>query len=82
MGVYFLLAEERFSVKPSHGFLVTGDGRRHRIDNTGELQARVLKMAQEIRQRRSAIHHPVTVSPPVWQCRPCGMRGHCRQSTA
>ena len=82
MGVYFLLAEERFKVKPSHGFLVTGDGTRHRIENDAELQARVLRMAEEIRQHRAAVHQPVAVDQPAWKCRPCGMRGHCQQSSA
>ena len=80
MGVYFLLAEERFKVRPSHGFLITGDGKRHRVDNTAELRARVLAMAREIRQRRAAIDRPIAVDPPAWKCRPCGMRGHCRQA--
>ena len=80
MGVYFLLAEEHFRVRPSHGFLVTGDGKRHRIDNDERLRAWVLGMAVAIRARRAAIDQPIPVNPPAWQCRPCGMRGHCRQA--
>ncbi len=45
MGVYFLLAEERYKLRPSHGFLVTGDGMWHRIENTAELRAWVLEVA-------------------------------------
>ena len=82
MGVYFLLAEERYRAVASHGFLVTGDGGKHRIDNTPELRAEVLAIAAEIRRRRKAVAEPVAVSSPPWKCRPCGMRGHCRQASA
>ena len=33
MGVYFLLIEEELRIRPPHGFIVCGDGTRHRIDN-------------------------------------------------
>ena len=80
MGVYFLLVEEHFGVKPSHGFLVTGDGARHRIDNEEGLRDWVLAMAAEIRSRRADVHRPIAVNPATWQCRPCGMRDHCGQA--
>ena len=38
-GVYFLLIEDQLGVKPSHGFMVCGNGTRHRIDNSEELRA-------------------------------------------
>ena len=81
VGVYFLLAAERFKAEPSHGFLVAGDGKRHRIDNTPELRADVLEISGRIRERRAAIAQEVTVDVPAWKCRPCGMRGHCRQAS-
>jgi CRISPR-associated exonuclease Cas4 len=80
MGAYFVLAEEALKVRPSHGFVVTGDGLRHRIDNSDELRAWVLGMVEQIRRLRQTIDQPVPVHPPAWQCRPCGMRGHCRQA--
>ena len=80
MGVYFLLAEEHFKVRPAYGFLVTGDGRRHRIDNDDSLRAWVLGMAEAIRAQRAAVKLPIPVDPAAWQCRPCGMRGHCDQA--
>jgi CRISPR-associated exonuclease Cas4 len=39
MGVYFLLVEEQLRIRPSHGFIVCGDGSRHRIENSDELRA-------------------------------------------
>ncbi len=82
MGVYFLLAAERYRAVPTHGSLVTGDGKKHRIDNTPELRAEVLAIADAIRRRRRSVAEPVAVSSPRWKCRPCGMRGHCRQASA
>ena len=80
MGVYFLLIEDRLGVTPTHGFLVTGDGARHRIDNTAELRAWVLATAGEIRAARRAAKLPIPVNPKPGQCRPCGMLGHCGQA--
>jgi CRISPR-associated exonuclease Cas4 len=59
MGVYFLLAEERFRVKPAHGFIVCGDGSRHRIDNDGALRAWVLDLAGQIRAARATVAQPI-----------------------
>jgi CRISPR-associated exonuclease Cas4 len=80
MGVYFLLVEDQFRVKPSHGFIVTGDGARHRIDNTDELRAWVLGLAGQIRAARAAVAVPIPVNPTPGQCRMCGMRGDCGQA--
>jgi CRISPR-associated exonuclease Cas4 len=80
MGVYFLLIEEELRIRPSHGFIVCGDGARHRIENTDDLRAWVLTMAGEIRSLRAAPDQPIEVRPKPGQCRPCGMRGHCGQA--
>jgi hypothetical protein len=44
MGVYFLLVEEQLRIRPSHGFIVCGDGTRHRIENDEGLRAWVLEL--------------------------------------
>jgi len=80
MGVYFLLIEDRLGVKPPHGFIVCGDGTRHKIENTAELQDWVLKVADQIRAARARITQPIQVTPKPGQCRSCGMRGHCGQA--
>jgi CRISPR-associated exonuclease Cas4 len=82
MGVYFLLAEDQLGICPSHGFLVTGDGQRHRIDNSDELRAWVLGMAGRMRELRATANEPIPVHPKPGQCRPCGMRTHCGQAKA
>lgn len=80
MGVYFLLAEERYQVRPTHGFIVCGDGARHRIDNTDDLRAWVLGMAGEIRAAKAKVAQPIPVKPVRGQCPPCGMRSYCKQA--
>ena len=49
MGCYFLLIEEELRIRPTHGFVVCGNGTRHRIENTEELRAWVLGLAGQIR---------------------------------
>ena len=80
LGVDFLLIEEQFGVKPPYGFVVTGDGTRHRIDNDERLRARVLDLAAQIRVARASVEVPIPVNPQPGQCRPCGMRGRCEQA--
>ena len=80
VGVYFLLIEDQLGIKPPHGFVVLGDGTRHRIDNTPELRAEVLEMDRLIRERRAGIKEPIPVRPVRGQCPPCGMLGHCEQA--
>ena len=80
MGVYFLLVEEELRIRPTHGFIVCGDGTRHRVENEESLRAWVLDLAGQIRAARKAVTVPITVNPVPGQCRPCGMRGHCGQA--
>jgi CRISPR-associated exonuclease Cas4 len=80
LGVDFLVIEDQWGVRPTHGFIVTGDGQRHRIENTGELRARVLGLAGQIRALRAAATVPIPVNPTPRQCAPCGMRRQCGQA--
>ena len=79
MGVNFLLIEDRLGVCPTHGFIVCGDGTRHRIENEENLRAWVLDLADQIRAARKAITEPIPVNPKAAQCRACGQRGNCGQ---
>jgi CRISPR-associated exonuclease Cas4 len=79
LGVYFLLIEEETGVSPPHGFIVTGDGQRHLIENTPELRAWVLEIADKIRAARRQVAEIIQVNPSPGQCRSCGMREHCGQ---
>jgi CRISPR-associated exonuclease Cas4 len=80
MGVYFLLIEEELRIRPTHGFIVCGDGARHRIENTEELRSWVLELAGQIRAARAELNQPILVNPAPGQCQPCGMRRHCGQA--
>ena len=66
MGVYFLLVEEELRIRPSHGFIVCGDGTRHRVENTEELRAWVLELAGQIRAARAAVQR---ADPGQARCR-------------
>jgi hypothetical protein len=80
MGVYFLLVEDQLGVRPTHGFIVLGDGRRERIDNSEELRAWVLDLAGQIRAARARVGEVIPVEPKPAQCRVCGQRGNCGQA--
>ncbi len=79
MGAYFLLVEEGLRIRPSHGFIVCGDGTRHRIDNTEGLRSWVLELAGQLRAARGAADQPIPVEPTPGQCRACGQRANCGQ---
>ena len=76
---YFLLIEE-LRIRPTHGFIVLGDGTRERIDNTPELRAWVIELAGQIRAARANLSTPIRVDPKPGQCSPCGAREHCGQA--
>lgn len=80
MGVYFLLIEERYGVRPPHGYVVLGTGKRHRIDNDAKLRAWVLDLAEQIRAARARITEPIPANPRPGQCRSCGQRPDCSQA--
>ena len=77
MGVYLLLIEEQYGIRPPYGVLVLGDGRRVKIPNTSALRARVLAIAERIRQHRQRIDFPLPPPSNPRQCRGCGQRRHC-----
>jgi CRISPR-associated exonuclease Cas4 len=80
MAVYFVLVEAELRVRPPHGFIVLGDGTRHKIDNSDELRASVLDLAEQIRAARKAVTVPIPVNPKPSQCRACGQRRNCGQA--
>jgi CRISPR-associated exonuclease Cas4 len=80
IGTYFLLIEDRLKVRPPHGFIVTRDGVRYRIENTAELRAWAMEVAGRIRAARAAVTQPIRVNQPPAKCRKCGQLGNCGQS--
>jgi CRISPR-associated exonuclease Cas4 len=80
LATYFILVEEHFGVRPPHGFIVLGDGRRERIENSERLRNWVLETASSIRKHRRQLDVEVEVLPEKWQCHVCGQRSCCRQA--
>jgi CRISPR-associated exonuclease Cas4 len=79
LAVYFILIEEETGIRPPHGFIVTGDGRREQVENTPELRAWVLGIADHIRAARRELDQEIPVRQPAAKCRACGMREGCGQ---
>ena len=52
LGIYSILVEEAYGVRPLHGVIVLGDGVRKRIENTEELRKQALDVARRIRDAR------------------------------
>jgi CRISPR-associated exonuclease Cas4 len=77
IGVYLLLIEEQYGIRPPYGVLVLGDGRRVKIHNTEALRAWVLAIAERIRQHRRRLDHPLPPPSNPRQCLGCGQRHHC-----
>jgi CRISPR-associated exonuclease Cas4 len=80
LGAYFLLIEEQLRIRPPYGFIVCGDGTRHRVENDPALRALVLDLAGQIRAARASVDQPIPVHPVSSQCRPCGQRANCGQA--
>ena len=68
--------------RDAHGFIVTGDRRHHRVENTPELQAWVLLVAEQIREARRQVERVIPVNQSPAKCRACGMRTGCGQRRA
>lgn len=81
LGTYFILIEEQYGERPPFGVVVLGDGSRVEVKNTEELRAKVLKVAELIRERRRAIGEEIPVRQPAAKCRVCGQRGNCGQAS-
>lgn len=82
LATYFLLIEERYGVRPPHGFIVLGDGSRVRVENTEALRSEVLRIAREIREHRARLPEIIPADKPAAMCRACGQRANCGQSKA
>jgi len=80
MGCYFLLIEEELRIRPSHGFIVLGDGTRHRIENDECLRGWVLELVGQMRAARARVGEPIPVDARPGQCCRCGERGNCGQA--
>ncbi|MBI1213747.1 MAG: Dna2/Cas4 domain-containing protein [Alphaproteobacteria bacterium] len=80
LGVYCLLIEEKYGVRPPFGMVVLGNGSRVEVKNTDALRAEVLETAEKIRRHRARLEAEIPVRQPAEKCRRCGQRGNCRQA--
>ncbi len=81
MGVYLLLVEEEYGVRPPYGVILLRGGKRKVVHNTDELRAKILGIAEQIRATRRQSAIPMLVRQPPAKCRACGVREACRQSS-
>jgi CRISPR/Cas system-associated exonuclease Cas4 (RecB family) len=79
LGVYLILIEEVTGIRPPHGYVVLGDGQRVKIENSDQLRARVLAIADQIRAARRDLAEIIQVRQPAAKCRGCGVREACGQ---
>ena len=79
MGVYLLLIEEHFGVRPPYAVIVLEDGRRVKIANSKELRNAVLVITGRIREGRKKLGVPQPAKGSPAKCRACGQRKHCTQ---
>jgi len=54
-GVQMILIEEVYGVRPTHGYVVTGEGVRHRIKNSEKLRAWLLTEAEDLLSAKSML---------------------------
>jgi CRISPR-associated exonuclease Cas4 len=81
LGCYLILIEEETGVRPTHGFISLKGADPVSIENTPELRAWVLDIAEQIRAARRQIRQPIPVRQPAAKCRKCGFREGCNQKT-
>jgi CRISPR-associated exonuclease Cas4 len=81
LGVYFILIEDHYGVRPPYGFIVLQGGRREQVMNSAVLREGVLAVAAEIRVHRKRLGDEIWCSPRPWQCRVCGQRSRCRRAS-
>jgi CRISPR/Cas system-associated exonuclease Cas4 (RecB family) len=55
LGTYFILIEAVAKRRPTHGYVVTKGGQRHRVENSPELREWVLQLAEQIRAEKRAL---------------------------
>ncbi|MFO0888220.1 MAG: Dna2/Cas4 domain-containing protein [Isosphaeraceae bacterium] len=77
---YCLLVEEKFGVRPPFGVVVLAGGKRVEVENSEELRAEVLTIAERIREHRRDISREIPVRQPAAKCRACGQRTNCGQA--
>ncbi len=74
LGLYLILIEEEYGVRPPYGFLVLGDGRHVKVKNTRRLRSLVIVSAERIREHRYWLDEPLPPPSTPAKCRNCEQR--------
>ncbi len=82
LGVYLLLVEEHYGVRPPHGFVILGSGERVKVKNTRKLRQHVTDIADRIREARMHVEQPLSPPRTKKKCVACGQRKNCDQRLA
>lgn len=77
LGVYLILIEEEYGIRPPYGFLVLGDGRRVTVKNTRRLRSLVIAIAERIRKNRHWLDDPLPPPSTPAKYRNCDQRQNC-----
>lgn len=82
LGVYLILVEEHYGVRPPYGVIILSTGMRVQVKNTPTLQHQVRALAEQIRTHRQHVRQPL--SPPRTRaaCLSCSQRLNCDQRLA
>ena len=79
LGVYLVLVEEEYGVRPPYGFIILRDGERVKVKNTRRLRSRVIGIAERIRAHRQQLDKPLPPPATPAKCRNCSQRQNCEQ---
>lgn len=83
LGAYFLLVEAHYRKRPPYGYIVLGNGQRHKVDNTSALRRKVKAAAGDMRK---ALREKPRSLPRghknAARCRSCAMAAYCQQKLA
>ena len=82
MGVYLILVENHYRIRPPYGIIVLANGKRKKIPNTAKLRAWVLDINANIRRHRFTPNEPLKPVTTPAKCRGCGQRNNCEQRLA
>ena len=77
LGVYLLLVEEYYKVRPPYGVVILGNGERVKVKNTQKLREQVTTTANLMRQWRDRTDNPLPPPNTPAKCHACGQRKHC-----
>ena len=77
IGVYLILIEEHYGIRPPYGVVVLGNGRRAKIKNTEKLRAWVLDIVEQINNARKTVYAHLEPADRPAKCKKCTQLKNC-----